>query len=124
MAEILTTQSDIDRIMQNMRGKFNGLNKRQQEFAIDEFKRSRAELFELLSEEAGEDGVISRRRARRIIRELDDVERQMIAYGDKALMDIVEESTVFTTKELARITGVTISARSEERRVGKECRGK
>ena len=99
MAEILTTQSDIDRIMQNMRGKFNGLNKRQQEFAIEEFKRSRAELFELLLEEAGEDGVISRRRTRRIIRELDEVERQMIAYGDKALTEIVEESTIFTTKE-------------------------
>ena len=115
MAEILTTQSDIDRIMQNMRGKFNGLNKRQQEFAIEEFKRTRAELFELLSEEAGEDGVISRRRTRRIIRELDEVERQMIAYGDKALTEIVEESTIFTTKELAKVTGVTISASQFDR---------
>lgn len=113
--EILTSQTDLDRIFQRMRGQYNGLNRNQQEFAVKEIERTRAELSDLLAEYADGEGVIARRRARRLIDDLDSIEKAMITNGEKALHNIIEESAEFTTGNIAKISGVSITASQFDR---------
>ncbi len=115
MAEILTSQTELNRIFQKMRGEYNGLNKRQQEFAIREISRSRTELNDLLTEYADNDGIIARRRMRRLLRDLDEIEAQMRKNGEKALHTIIDESTEFSTEKIAAAAGISLSASQFDR---------
>lgn len=115
MAKILTSQTELDRVFASMRREYNGLNKRQQEYAIKEMGRVRGELSNLLAEYADDDGTIKRQRASRLLRDLDVIERDMRKYGDKALLDIIEESTEFTTKNVAKAAGITLTTTQYDR---------
>src|SRR5690625_4765371 len=113
--EILTSQTSLDRIFKKMRGRYSDSNRKQQEFAVKESERTRAELCDLLAEYDDGEGVIARRRARRLIDDLDSTEKAMITNGEKALHNIIEESTEFTTGNIAKIAGVSITASQFDR---------
>src|SRR5699024_5896411 len=95
--EILTIQTDLDQNFQRIRGQYNGFNRKQHEFAGKENERTSAELSDLRAEYADGEGVIARRTARRLIDDLYSIEKAMITHGEKALHNIIEESTEFTT---------------------------
>src|SRR5690625_3316203 len=138
MAEILTSQTDLDRIFSRMRREYNELSKKQRAYAIREMGRVRADTAELLAEYADKDGEISRRSLSRILRDMDAIERELRKNGEQALINIIEESSEWTSRKIAAIPGVVLSAsqfdrinrhvvryvvgrfRSEERRVGEE----
>lgn len=115
MAEILTSQSDLDRIFRKMRGDYNKLNQKQREFVVNEMGRAKEDLHELLADYADSDGTIKRRRINKLLREMDEVERIMRGYGDTALYEVIEESAEFTTNRISKISGVTIAATQASR---------
>ena len=72
---ILTTQAELDRIFAKMERDYDALNRKQQAYAIREVGRVRGELAEMLAEYADSDGIIKRRRANMLLRDLDEVEK-------------------------------------------------
>lgn len=115
MAEILTTQADLDRIFARLEREFNELNKRQQEFAIREIGRIRGELADMLADFADDDGVIKRRRIAAVLRELDEIEKSLRNYGTLALESIIEESSEWTTSKITSALGITLSKSAFDR---------
>src|SRR5690625_6403602 len=95
MAEILTSQTDLNRIFSRMRREFSTLSKKQREYAVREMGRVRADTAELLAEYADKDGEISRRRLSRLLRDMDEIERELRKNGEQALLNIIrsEEHT-------------------------------
>src|SRR5690625_3306815 len=93
MAEILTSQTDLNRIFSRMRREFSTLSKKQREYAVREMGRVRADTAELLAEYADKDGEISRRRLSRLLRDMDEIERELRKNGEQALVNIIEEAT-------------------------------
>src|SRR5699024_2185103 len=94
---------------------YNGLNLKQQEFIVKEIERTRSEISDLLADYADRESVIASRRARRLIDDLESIEKAMITNGEKALHNILEESTEFTTGNIAKISGVSITASQFDR---------
>ena len=100
MAEILTNQADLDRIFKKMEKDFGKLNKRQQAYAVREIGRVRGELADMLAEHADSSGVISRRRAGMVLRELDAIEESLRKKGTIAVEHIAKESSEFTSRAI------------------------
>lgn len=115
MAEILTTQAELDAIFKRLERDYGALNKKQQAYAIREIGRIRGELAELLAEFADKDGTIKRQRAARVLRELDQIEASIRKHGTIALENIIEESSEWTTRGLSTALGISISAASFDR---------
>lgn len=115
MAEILTTQAELDAIFKRLERDYGALNKKQQAYAIREIGRIRGELAELLAEFADKDGTIKRQRAARILRELDQIEASLRKHGTIALENIIVESSEWTTRGLSTALGISISAASFDR---------
>src|SRR5690625_5431229 len=115
MAEILTSQSDLDRIFSRMRRESNTLSKKQRAYAVREMGRVRADTAELLAEYADKSGEISRRRMSRLLRDMDVIEDELRKNGEQALLGIIEESTEWTTRKIASIPGVKLSASQFDR---------
>src|SRR5690625_161323 len=115
MAEILINQSDMNRIFKRLERDYDALNKRQQAYAIREIGRVRSELTEFLAEYADDNGIISRRRASMIVRDLDGIERAMRRNGDLALENIIEETSEWTTSRLNKSLGISLSASQFDR---------
>lgn len=115
MAKILVSQADLDRIFKRMRRDYAQLNKRQQAYAIREIGRIRSETAELLAEYADSDGVVKKRRLNRLLRDLEEIERNLRKYGDQALSNIIEETSEWTTREITRGLGVRYSQEQFDR---------
>src|SRR5690625_1222372 len=115
MAEILTSQTDLDRIFSRMTREYNYLTKKQPACVVREMGRVRADTAELLAEYADKNGEISRRRLSRLLRDMDAIERELRKNGEHALLNIVEESTEWTTRKIGGIPGVKLSANQFDR---------
>lgn len=109
MAEIKTTQAELDAIFKRMETDYLKLNERQQAFAVREIKRTRSEVAELLAEFADKDNTIQRRRMSRILRDLDEIERSLQETGELALNQIIEESSEWTTSRVSKAVGISLS---------------
>src|SRR5690625_2423059 len=115
MAEILTSQTDLDRIFSRMRREYNDLSKKQRAYAVREMGRVRADTAELSAEYADKNGEISRRRLSRLLRDMDEIERELRKNGEQALFNIIEESSEWTTRKIGGIPGVKLSASQFDR---------
>ena len=60
----------------------------------------RGDIADLLADFAGADGSIERRRLNRLLRELDEVERNIRRYGDAAMSGIITETADWTTTRI------------------------
>src|SRR5690625_6876316 len=139
------THSDLVAILYRIVSYNDTLSKLQEAFAIRDIGRVRVELSDMLAEFADSDGIIKRRRAGMVLRELDAIEAMIREHGTLALNNIIEESSEWTVNAINKGVGITISSgtfnavnrhvvnyvtkrfgedglRSEERRVGKEWR--
>lgn len=114
MAEILTTQADIDRIFARMERDYGALNRKQQAFAIREVGRVRGEISDMLADYADSDGVIKRQRMTRIMRDLDEIETSLRRHGTIALEGIIEETSEWTSSYVAG-AGIALSATQFDR---------
>src|SRR5690625_2753640 len=108
MAEILTNQEDMDRVFRRSQKDFGKFSKRKEDFAVREIGKVRSELAEFLSEYADDAGVIQRRRAQRVMRDLDALERNLREQGEIIITDSVEESSDWTARRLNRALGLAI----------------
>src|SRR5699024_9398515 len=109
MAEILTTQTDLDRIFSRMRREYNELSKKQREYAIREMGRVRADTAELLAEYADTDDEVRRARRRRLLRDTVLVEDERRKIGEQALLKIIDDTTEWTSRKIGGIPGVKLS---------------
>lgn len=112
---ILTTQAELDRIFAKMERDYDALNRKQQAYAIREVGRVRGELADMLADYADSDGIIKRRRANMLLRDLDEIEKSLRKYGTVALENIIEESTEWTTAKVAGALGIAYSATQFDR---------
>lgn len=114
MAELLTSQADLDRIFKRMETDYGALSKKQQAYAIREMGRVRGEVADMLADFAGADGIVKRRRMSRLLRDLDEIEASLRRNGTIALEGIIEESSEWTTRKVAG-AGITLSATQFDR---------
>lgn len=110
MAKLLTKESDMKRIVDRMEKDYGALSKKQQAYAIREVGRVRGELAEFLGEYADDNGIISRRRARMVTRELDVIEQSIRERGDIALNNIIDETTEWTVDRINKGAGIALSS--------------
>jgi len=110
MAEILTTQAELDEVFARLEKDYGALNNRQQAYAIDEIGRVRSEVTELLAEYADGEGVVQRQQMNRILSDLDVVESNLRQTGELTFEHIVKETSEYTTARLAPVIGVSASA--------------
>ena len=110
MAQILTTQAELDAIFARMERDYGALSKRQEAFAIREIGRVRGEVSDMLAEFADSDGIIKRRRAGMVLRELDAIEAMIREHGTLALNSIIEESSEWTVNAINKGVGISISS--------------
>src|SRR5690625_7366747 len=89
---IPTTQAELDRIFARMKRDYDALNRKQQAYAIREIGRVRGELADMLADFADSDGTIKRRRANRLLRDLDSIEKSLREHGKLAFESIIEAS--------------------------------
>jgi len=115
MAEIKTTQAELDQIFAKMERDYGALNRKQQAYAIREIGRVRGEISDMLAEYADDDGIIKRRRANMIIRDLDEIERSLREHGTLALEQIIEETSEWTTSRITKGVGITLSKSAFDR---------
>ena len=73
----MTNQERLDAILRRVSDQHGKLNAKQQAYAIREIGRVRGDIADLLADFAGADGSIERRRLNRLLRELDEVERNI-----------------------------------------------
>jgi len=115
----LSKQAELDRIYKRIADEYHALNAEQVAYAIREVGRVRAEVAELITEFAADDGTIKRQRLSRILRELDGVERDLRLYGTAAMDEIIGKSASFTTDAVsagfATVTGAPMITGSFER---------
>src|SRR5690625_5741647 len=71
--------------------------------------RVRADTAELLAEYADKNGEISRRRLSRLLRDMDEIERELRKNGEQALLNIIEESSEWTSSKIEAIPGGVLS---------------
>src|SRR5690625_1917958 len=112
---IQTTQAELDDIFRRMSKDYGALNKKQQAYAIKEIGRIRSEVNDLLADYADDDGIISRRRANMVIRELDGIEKSIRKNGEIIFEEIASDTSDWTSNRIAKISGVTISGAATER---------
>jgi len=115
MAQILTTQAELDAIFKRMESDYGRLNRRQQKFAVSEIGRVRGEVSDLLADFADKDGIIQRRRASRVLRELEYIEKSLREHGEIAFNGIIEESSEWTARRINRGIGLGLSASQFDR---------
>lgn len=117
MAQILTTQAELDAIFSRMERDYGALSKRQEAFAIREIGRVRGEVSDMLTEFADSDGIIKRRRAGMVLSELDDIEALIREHGTLALNSIIEESSEWTVNAINKGVGISTGTRAVNRHV-------
>lgn len=117
MAKVLTSQSDIERIFKRLERDYGALNKRQQAYAIREIGRIRGEIAEFLAEYADDEGVISRRRAGMVLRDLDEIERSLRKQSEEVYGHIIGETSEWTATRLNKAIGLTASTSAVNKHV-------
>ena len=115
MAEILTSQADIDRIFKRLEREYNALNEKQQAYAIREIGRVRGELADMLADFADDDGTIKRRRIAMVLRELDEIETSLRERGTVALETVIKQSSEWTTRNITKAVGISLSKSAFDR---------
>lgn len=105
----------MDRIFKRIEREYGALSKKQQAYAIREIGRIRGELSDLLADFADKDGKIQRRRAGRILRELDEIERSIRENGTIALENIIGETSEWTINNVNKAVGITLSKSAFDR---------
>lgn len=115
MAEILTSQADIDRIFKRLEREYNALNEKQQAYAIREIGRVRGELADMLADFADDDGTIKRRRIAMVLRELDEIETSLRERGTVALETVIKQSSEWTTRKITKAIGISLSKSAFDR---------
>lgn len=110
MSKVLTTQAELDAVFKRMERDYGALSKKQQAYAIGEIGRVRGEVSDMLAEFADSDGIIKRRRAGMVLRELDEIESLIREHGTLALNNIIEESSAWTVNAINTGVGITASA--------------
>src|SRR5690625_2644461 len=111
---ILTNQAELNRIFKRMETDFGKFNRKQQAYAVREIGRVRGEVADLLADFADDDGTIKRRRAGRILRDLDEIEKSLIEHGEIAFNRVIDESSEWTTRRVNRV-GLGLSSRQFDR---------
>jgi hypothetical protein len=96
----MSTQSQFDEVMRKIAQDYGKLNVKQQEFAIKEFGRIRAEITNLLADYAGSDGTIKRQRLTKLLRDLETIEANVRKNGMVTLQSIINDSSDFTTNAI------------------------
>lgn len=91
----MSKQSELDAIYGKLARDYGKLNDKQVAYAIKEVGRVRADIAELLTEFAADDGTIKRQRLSRLLRELDGVEKALRQNGTTALTSVITQSTEF-----------------------------
>ena len=91
----MSNQSEFNAILDKLAEDYAKLNDKQITYAIKEVGRVRADIAELLTEFAADDGMIKRQRLSRLLRELDAIEKSLRANGTLAITSIAEESSIF-----------------------------
>lgn len=109
MAKILTSQAELDAIFKRISKDFGKMSAEQVEYAIKEIGRVRGEVADLLTEYADSDGYITKRRAGRILRELDEVEKYLREQSGETFEKIIANSSEWTTGRILKDTGITAS---------------
>src|SRR5690625_6621410 len=105
------THSDLVAILYRIVSYNDTLSKLQEAFAIRDIGRVRVELSDMLAEFADSDGIIKRRRAGMVLRELDAIEAMIREHGTLALNNnIVEECSESTIVAINKGVGITISS--------------
>src|SRR5690625_6694465 len=110
MAQILTTQAELNAIFARMERDYGALRKRQEAFAIRKIGRVRGEISDMMAEFADSDGIIKRRRGGMVLRELDEIEAMIREHGTLELNNIIEESSEWTVNAINKGVGITISS--------------
>lgn len=91
----MSKQSELDAIYDKLARDYGKLNDKQIAYAIKEVGRVRADIAELLTEFAADDGTIKRQRLSRLLRELDGVEKALRENGTIAMTHIITQSAEF-----------------------------
>lgn len=91
----MSKQSELDAIYDKLAHDYGKLNDKQVAYAIKEVGRVRADIAELLTEFAADDGTIKRQRLSRLLRELDGVEKALRENGTTALTSVITQSAEF-----------------------------
>lgn len=91
----MSKQSELDAIYDKLARDYGKLNDNQITYAIKEVGRVRADIAELLTEFAADDGTIKRQRLSRLLRELDGVEKTLRENGMVAMTQVVTQSAEF-----------------------------
>src|SRR5690625_4393443 len=117
MAQIKTTQAELDAIFKRMERDYGALSKRQEAYAIREIGRVRGEVSDMLAEFADSDGIIKRRRAGMVLRELDAIEAMIREHGTLALDSIIAESSAWTVNTINSAVGISVSTGAVNRHV-------
>lgn len=91
----MSKQSELDAIYDKLARDYGKLNDKQIAYAIKEVGRVRADIAELLTEFAADDGTIKRQRLSRLLRELDGVEKALRENGMVAMTQVVTQSAEF-----------------------------
>lgn len=115
MAEILTTQAELDAVFARLERDYGALSRKQQAYAIREIGRVRGEIADMLADFADDDGVIKRRRAAMVLRELDEIEKSLRNHGTIALENIIDETSEWTTDKISKAIGITLSKSAFDR---------
>jgi len=105
----------MDRIFERLERDYGALNRKQQAYAIREIGRVRGEVSDMLADFAGNDGIIKRRRAGMVLRELDVIEQSLRDHGTLAIDNIIVESSEWTVTNVNKSLGITISKSSFDR---------
>lgn len=115
----LSKQEQLDAIFARLSTQYGRLNAKQQAYAIREIGRVRGEIADLLADYADSDGIVKRTRLNRLMRDLDDVEKQLRKYGTVALDEIIRESADWTTAKVSgalnTVVGATVTASMADR---------
>lgn len=101
----MSKQSELDAIYDKLARDYGKLNDKQVAYAIKEVGRVRADIAELLTEFAADDGTIKRQRLSRLLRELDDVEKALRENGTTAMTQVITQSAVLAIAASQIITG-------------------
>jgi|SRR5690625_652234 len=110
MAEILTNQTDLDRVFKRIENDFGEFRRDQVDFAVKEIGRVRSEVAEMISEYSDSKGKVTRRRLNRLLEDLEDLEDVINEYGEDALNRVINDTSEWTARRLNNDVGLSLSA--------------
>lgn len=104
------TQAEIGALLRKISTEYTSLNEKQRKDIIREFRRILSDTNDLLLDYAESDGTIKRIRVNRLLREYDGIERDLRDIGIEAFEKNVKDTSDWTTKKVAAILGISVTA--------------